>query len=283
MAHQPDDTSVEVGRFDWERRLRAATLTAQAKLFGVWLATYGDADGTSIHPGEERLSADTGLTVQTVRKHMRTLRETGWLRRVERSGRRTGHADSYRLTSPVTSSPVNKSPVTTSPVKNSGITGDKVARSPVRNPTPTRTGPDHHQTTTREARGGERWRSTIDLLARAAALVGDRMTQSEIESGFNRLDHDPSVKTAYGLIDSLVQGGDPDALSAKLRGERWPPRATSPYRPTPTPLPELCGLCDARPGDPPTARIVWLDEDHRESEPCPRCNPKAVGVTRVPA
>jgi len=38
-----------------------------------------------------------------------------------------------------------------------------------------------------------------------------------------------------------------------------------------------CGQCDARPGDPVSARIVWLDEDHTSSAPCPNCHPQGAG------
>lgn len=39
-----------------------------------------------------------------------------------------------------------------------------------------------------------------------------------------------------------------------------------------------CGQCDARPGDPVSARVVWLDE-HRAT-PCPRCHPRSPAASR---
>jgi hypothetical protein len=41
-----------------------------------------------------------------------------------------------------------------------------------------------------------------------------------------------------------------------------------------------CGQCDARPGDPVSARVVWLDEDRTLSTPCPRCAPQRSGGAR---
>jgi hypothetical protein len=41
----------------------------------------------------------------------------------------------------------------------------------------------------------------------------------------------------------------------------------------PPALPGLCGQCDARPGDPASARIIWLDTDRQHSRACPRCHP----------
>lgn len=42
-----------------------------------------------------------------------------------------------------------------------------------------------------------------------------------------------------------------------------------------SPLPPPCGHCDARPNDPVSARIVWLDADRTRSKPCPHCHPSA--------
>ncbi|MFT7835734.1 helix-turn-helix domain-containing protein [Saccharothrix sp. BKS2] len=41
-----------------------------------------------------------------------------------------------------------------------------------------------------------------------------------------------------------------------------------------------CGACDARTGDPISARVVWLDEDRTRSTPCPRCAPARRGGAR---
>jgi hypothetical protein len=37
-----------------------------------------------------------------------------------------------------------------------------------------------------------------------------------------------------------------------------------------------CGRCDARPDDPISARVIWLDDDRHHSQPCRRCNPRAL-------
>lgn len=42
-----------------------------------------------------------------------------------------------------------------------------------------------------------------------------------------------------------------------------------------SPLPPPCGQCDARPDDPVSARVVWLDTDRTLSALCPRCHPSA--------
>ncbi|MCE7010036.1 helix-turn-helix domain-containing protein [Kibdelosporangium philippinense] len=45
-------------------------------------------------------------------------------------------------------------------------------------------------------------------------------------------------------------------------------------------VPSECGQCDARPGDPISARVIWLDHDHIRSTPCPRCAPQRLGGSR---
>lgn len=42
--------------------------------------------------------------------------------------------------------------------------------------------------------------------------------------------------------------------------------------------PPVCGQCDARPDDPVSARVVWLDADKTRSERCPRCHPAAIAA-----
>lgn len=49
--------------------------------------------------------------------------------------------------------------------------------------------------------------------------------------------------------------------------------ARSPQRP--------CGQCDARPGDPMSARVVWLDAERFRSVLCPRCHPRGAHSAEV--
>jgi hypothetical protein len=55
------------------------------------------------------------------------------------------------------------------------------------------------------------------------------------------------------------------------RQESRPARERAPGARAPLPAP--CGRCDARPGDPVSARVVWLDADRTRSVACPRCHP----------
>jgi biotin operon repressor len=87
-------------RHVWERVLRDARLTPSAALVGLVLATYGNGDGTSIHPGEVRLAEGLGVSRSTVARAMKTLRNEGYIERVREGNARRGHADEYRLALP---------------------------------------------------------------------------------------------------------------------------------------------------------------------------------------
>ncbi len=89
-------------RYEWERVIRALPLPSAAKHVALNAATYADAKGAQVYPGNERTVADTGLSLSTVKRSYRVLREVGLLVRVvegSRMGRR-GVADEYRLSIP---------------------------------------------------------------------------------------------------------------------------------------------------------------------------------------
>lgn len=90
-----------MARFDWERVVRRAGLPLPTKGVALLLATYADEKGRKVHPGEERLSRVTGINVRNSRKHVAKLRDLGLITRTERSNRRLGKADTYRLTVPL--------------------------------------------------------------------------------------------------------------------------------------------------------------------------------------
>ncbi len=72
------------------------------KYVGLTLATYANADGTSIYPGNERLAAVTCQGDKTVRRALAWLRGGYLIERVREGSRggRGGFADEYRLTLP---------------------------------------------------------------------------------------------------------------------------------------------------------------------------------------
>jgi len=89
-------------RYEWERVIKALPLPSAAKHVALNAATYADADGSGIYPGNERTVADTGLSDSTVRRAYRLLRHVGLLDRVVEASRvgRRGVADEYRLAIP---------------------------------------------------------------------------------------------------------------------------------------------------------------------------------------
>ena len=100
-----DDSPDEVhgsSRYEWERIVRRVKMPPMTKGVAVILATYANADGTSIYPGNERLAAVTCQGDKTVRRALAWLRAGYLIERVREGSRggRGGFADEYRLTIP---------------------------------------------------------------------------------------------------------------------------------------------------------------------------------------
>lgn len=90
------------GRYEWERIVRRVVMPSSAYTVALTLATYANTDGTSIYPGNERLSAVTCQGDKTVRRALAWLR-AGYLIERVREGSYAGRralADEYRLTLP---------------------------------------------------------------------------------------------------------------------------------------------------------------------------------------
>lgn len=89
--------------YDWRRMVRRARLGPSVKLVACLLADYASPDGTSIRPGNQRLTVVSELSDKTVRTALSKLRDMGLIERTfagSKLGRR-GLADEYRLTFPV--------------------------------------------------------------------------------------------------------------------------------------------------------------------------------------
>lgn len=87
-------------RFDWERVIRRIRLPAAVKGTALMLASYADADGSRIHPGNERLARVTGSSDKTIRRHIAALRDSGLLLKTRHGNRHIGQANEYRLVVP---------------------------------------------------------------------------------------------------------------------------------------------------------------------------------------
>ncbi len=97
----PDEVNGSA-RYEWERIVRRVVMPPPAKSVAFALATYGNQDGTSIYPGNERLAAVTCQSDKTVRRALSWLRAGYLIERVREGSRggRGGFADEYRLTIP---------------------------------------------------------------------------------------------------------------------------------------------------------------------------------------
>lgn len=88
------------GRFEWERIIRRVGIPSQQKYLALTLSTYGDADGTRVRPGVERLALVMKVTERTVIRNMGALRDAGFILRTKKGNRHREEADVYRLTVP---------------------------------------------------------------------------------------------------------------------------------------------------------------------------------------
>jgi hypothetical protein len=95
-----------ITRFDWERLVRRIVMPSNlrsTKLVALMLATYADADGSSIYPGADRLADVCQLGRSTVQASLKWLREDAYLihrhqHGVNKGGRKL--ADVYQLCRP---------------------------------------------------------------------------------------------------------------------------------------------------------------------------------------
>lgn len=106
MDQARDFTREPIGRFEWERILRRIQVSAPSvKLVGFTMATYADADGCRVRPGQSRLAAVMGTSVSTVRRGQSELEAIGMLDMVVKGrsygrGHQGAFASEYRLTVP---------------------------------------------------------------------------------------------------------------------------------------------------------------------------------------
>lgn len=93
---------VDAARFPWTRAFRGSKIPMNAKAVGLVVASYGNADGSSNHPGLTRLARDFDVDEKTIRRHLETLERAGWMRRTHagRAGLTRKDADDYQLTVP---------------------------------------------------------------------------------------------------------------------------------------------------------------------------------------
>lgn len=286
-------------RFDVERAVLDSDLPKLARLLALVLLTHADNETAEIParftPSLSTLARESGVDRSTVQRVLTRMESAGWLTRtrppVEQS--RKGVRTRYRLAVPVDEvgaqrtqgvgavctclgaghtqpgstahlgvgagsrkprctvhpnhSCSDSTPSTPQPPTNSDI-GETETTPPSAEPSPEQQLAD---ATPRE---------------RAERTVADACpdaSEEEIRALVDALEREATTSLA-GFARTLAERG---ALAARLAAARAKkPRAK---------LPPPCGRCDARPGDPPSARIEWLDGSRTEARQCPRCHPSS--------
>jgi DNA-binding transcriptional ArsR family regulator len=88
--------------FDWLKLIRDVRMPAPVKNVAAWLCSFGDADGTHIYPGVDKLTLATGLSRDTAVQALAALRESGLVVRTKRGGGRGSRkSDEYQIGVPV--------------------------------------------------------------------------------------------------------------------------------------------------------------------------------------
>lgn len=87
-----------LGRFDWERMVRHSGLHRSVKGTALALATFADADGSRVMPGADALARACSAGSATVRRHLKVLREGGFVVLVRKGNVNSSQkADVYQL------------------------------------------------------------------------------------------------------------------------------------------------------------------------------------------
>lgn len=235
----------------------------------VGLARHADENGRNTFPSEAALARYTRKTVRQVRRDLAELLSRGLIRRPEDQSAASGIRGDRRPT-----------------VYDLACAPD---RADDRTPTTGRQRPTGHtrpdaddQTTGHQGQDDRTPASSEEPLKKPeqAAAAPDPATEEDATTAALAARLDVDYPTAARIVSEVERKRSPGNLGAYLRALSEadlrafvaPPR-TAASASRGGSLPPLCGRCDARPGDPPTARIEWLDNDRSRSRPCPRCHP----------
>lgn len=230
------------------------------------LAWHADQHGRGAYPGEQTLANYSRKTVRQVRRDLRELQR---LKLIEEGGQSmASHLRADRRPT-VYDLPIDRTPVTA----RSPTTGR--ARPPVDadDRTPMTERPDiqgHHDRTPVSAEESSKSPEKEGPLPRTQGLeaLASELGASEEEMNLLiekvRRDH-PHVKVPSAWLRRCHENGDLSAMLAEVRAQAAP-KQPSVLKP--------CGECQAREGDPVSARVVWLDDKREKWAWCPRCHPR---------
>lgn len=113
---------------DWLEAIWTADLPSNSKYVASYLRTYMNAKRDLCWPSIGRISRETGLSEQTVRKHLKSLEDSGWLA-IERSeGGHSGTTNRYQAVIPSEIAPLQQldpTPATIAPLPLQQLEGNK--------------------------------------------------------------------------------------------------------------------------------------------------------------
>lgn len=238
----------------------------------IGLAWHADQEGRGAYPGEQTLA---GYARKTVRQVRRDLRELQRLKLIEEGDQTmASHLRADRRPT-VYDLSIDR----TSMTARSPTTGRARPPADPHDRTPMVKRPDiqgHHDRTPVSAEESSKSSEKEDPLPREsntnalAAEVG--ATEEEMDLLIEKVRRDyPHVKAVLPWLRKVHEHGDLSAMLAEVRAAAAVPQAVSVLKP--------CGECQAREGDPVSARVVWLDEKREKWAWCPRCHPRGVAAS----
>lgn len=207
VAHDQPCPRVPALTYDWTAALDDAALSRRAKQLVLALASFADADGSSIRPGRRAIGRRSGLWNHDITKATTELLEAGWLEIVvEAAGTRPAE---YRATLPTTaaSGPASRTAEAASgPASGPGSgpgSGPASRTEPGtrdQGPTPTPRAPDPAPANGHDVGGGGDLRKALDLVV--ATFPRDRKPARQ--------------PTAVSLAPLLEAGWTPDDLGRRF-------------------------------------------------------------------
>ena len=124
---------------DWLEAIWIAELPSNSKYVASYLRTYMNAKRDLCWPSIGRISKETGLSEQTVRKHLKSLEDAGWLAIERTEGGHSGTTNRYQAVIPETPAAVaplqslDPTPATVRPLPLQHLEGNKQLNKQVNN------------------------------------------------------------------------------------------------------------------------------------------------------
>jgi hypothetical protein len=264
-------------RWQIEDEIKRSSLPADSRHILWVLLSLADVDTGAIpahrNPSYSALANDTALARSTVAARLKELRRDGWLivdtpSVADQVGKKARNR--YQIRSPtgpshglVRQADQSEERTSASPGHGPDWSGGRTQTGPGDGLTTDPEHPDHQTSPAPDPRSADRWHGRDRIVVEVEEFLGQpAWTAERVRTALLAWESSPNrPRSVDAVAHSLIKKQDRAGLLARLSGAE----PASPIRPADPPP---CGECDARPGDPPTARLM------PDETPCPRCYPE---------